>query len=138
MQLAKNEIKNNMSNIKQVGQIAIAVSDIDKAVEFYRDILDLELLFEAPPGLAFFDCGGIRLMLTVLQGDLKDHHTSTIYYKVIDVRDAQEELEFKGVKFIQDAKLVATMPDHELWMGFIRDPDQNLIGLMAELPLAPE
>lgn len=138
MLFENHEMKNNMSNIKQVGQIAIAVSDIDKAVAFYRDILDLELLFEAPPGLAFFDCGGIRLMLTVLQGDAKDHHTSTIYYKVVDVRDAQEELEQKGVKFVQEAKLVATMSDHELWMGFIRDPDQNLIGLMAELPLGPE
>lgn len=131
-------MKNSTSNIQQVGQIAIAVSNIDKAVAFYRDILGLELLFEAPPGLAFFDCGGIRLMLTVLQGDPKDHHTSTIYYKVVDVRDAQEELEQKGVKFVQNAQLVATMPDHELWMGFIRDPDQNLIGIMAELPLGPQ
>ena len=131
-------MKNSTSNIQQVGQIAIAVSNIDKAVAFYRDILGLELLFEAPPGLAFFDCGGIRLMLTVLQGDPKDHHTSTIYYKVVDVRDAQEELEQKGVKFVQNAQLVATTPDHELWMGFIRDPDQNLIGIMAELPLGPQ
>jgi catechol 2,3-dioxygenase-like lactoylglutathione lyase family enzyme len=130
-------MKNNSSNIQQIGQIAIAVSDIDKSVAFYRDILDLELLFEIPPGLAFLDCGGIRLMLTVLQGDPEDHHTSTIYYKVVDVRDTQEELEQKGVTFIQDAKLVATMPDHELWMGFIRDPDKNLIGIMAELPLSP-
>jgi catechol 2,3-dioxygenase-like lactoylglutathione lyase family enzyme len=130
-------MKNNSSNIQQIGQIAIAVSDIDKAVAFYRDILGLELLFEVPPGLAFLDCGGIRLMLAVLQGDPKDHHTSTIYYKVVDVRDTQEELEQKGVTFIQEAKLVATMPDHELWMGFIRDPDKNLIGIMAELPLSP-
>ena len=73
-------MKNNTPNIQQIGQIAIAVSDIDKAVAFYRDTLGLALLFEAPPGLAFFDCGGVRLMLTILQGDPKDHQTSTIYY----------------------------------------------------------
>lgn len=126
----------NTPGIQNIGQIAIAVSDIDTAVSFYRDTLDLNLLFEAPPGLAFFDCGGVRLMLTIPQGAADDHHTSTIYYRVGDIQHTSEMLKDKEVTFIQEPQLVAKMPDHDLWMGFIRDPDQNLIGIMAELPLA--
>lgn len=122
-------------NIQSIGQIAIAVSDIKKSTEFYRDVLGLKFLFDAPPGLAFFDCGSVRLMLTILQGDKGDHKTSTIYYKVADIESATEALKAQNVAFEQEPQLVAKMPDHELWMGFFRDPDQNLIGIMAELPL---
>ena len=125
----------NKVNIESVGQIAIAVSDIDKAVEFYRDILELELLFQAPPGLAFFNCGGVRLMLTILQGDDTDHKTSVIYYRVSDINATAQELKRKGVVYLQEPGLVAKMPDHELWMSFFRDPDQNLVGVMSEVPL---
>lgn len=126
----------NKTDINSIGQIAIAVSDITKATEFYRDVLGLKFLFDAPPGLAFFDCGGVRLMLTILQGDESDHKTSTIYYKVADIESAAKALKTKNVAFEQEPQLVAKMPDHELWMGFIRDPDSNLIGIMAELPLS--
>jgi methylmalonyl-CoA/ethylmalonyl-CoA epimerase len=122
-------------SIQAVGQIAIAVTDIECAVSFYRDTLGLTLLFEAPPGLAFFDCGGVRLMITTLQGEESDHRTSVIYYKVKDIHEAYAALSDKNVAFIQNPQLVAKMPDHELWMGFIRDPDLNLIGIMAELSL---
>jgi methylmalonyl-CoA/ethylmalonyl-CoA epimerase len=123
-------------NIQSIGQIAVAVTDIKRAVIFYRDTLGLELLFEAPPGLAFFDCGGTRLMLTTLQGEKSDHNTSVIYYKVKEINAAHAALTGKNVTFEQTPQLVAKMPDHELWMGFIRDPDLNLIGIMAELPLS--
>jgi len=121
--------------IEKIGQIAIAVSDIDEAAQFYRETLGLPFLFDAPPGLAFFDCGGTRLMLTTQQGAAEDHTTSAIYYKVSDIHAATKELKSRGVEFIQEPQKVATMPDHELWMGFLRDPDQNLVGIMAELPL---
>ena len=124
-----------MSSIESIGQIAIAVNDIERAVEFYRDKLGLDLLFTAPPALAFFNCGGVRLMLTTQQGSEKDHHTSVIYYKVVDLARAVSDLKAAAVEFIQEPTLTATMPDHELWMGFLRDPDDNLIGIMAELPL---
>lgn len=116
-----------------IGQIAVAVSDIRRAVEFYRDVLELPLLFEAPPGLAFFDCGGVRLMLTIPQGEARDHHTSVIYYKVADIHAAMETFTSRGVVPVREAQLVARMPDHDLWMAFIRDPDENLIGIMAEI-----
>jgi len=123
------------SVISSVGQIAIAVTDIEQSVSFYKDILGLNLLFESPPNLAFFMCGDVRIMLTTLQGEDRDHHTSVIYYKVKDLDLAVKELKSKGVIFIREPQLTAKMPDHELWQGFIRDPDENLIGIMAELAL---
>jgi methylmalonyl-CoA/ethylmalonyl-CoA epimerase len=120
--------------IEGIGQIAIAVSDIDVAREFYKDILELEHLFDAPPGLAFFQCGAVRLMLTIQNGDINDHRTSVIYYQSTDIEGMAIKLKAHGIVFEQEPQLVAKMPDHDLWMGFIRDPDQNLIGIMAELP----
>ena len=125
---------NDHAHVEAIGQIAIAVSDIEKATAFYRDVLGLEHLFDAPPGLSFFNCGGIRLMLTIQNGADADHHTSAIYYKVVDIEAAATKLKQKNVSFEQEPQLVAKMPDHDLWMGFIRDPDQNLVGIMAELP----
>ena len=120
--------------IEGVGQIAIAVSDVANSVKFYRDTLGLTLLFEAPPGLAFFNCGGVRLMLTTRQGEERDHRTSVIYYKVSYIKHATAELKTRGVTFIREPAMTAKMKDHELWIGFLRDPDENLIGIMAEVP----
>lgn len=124
--------------IESIGQIAIAISDVEKSVYFYQKILKLDLLFQAPPGLAFFDCGGVRLMLTTLQGPEEDHHTSVIYYKVKQIEDVFKELKSLQVNIERTPQMVAPMPDHELWMGFIRDPDANLIGIMEEKPLVKE
>ena len=120
--------------INGIGQIAIAITDIKKAVDFYKNILGLKLLFESPPGLAFFDCGGIRLMLTTLQGQERDHKTSVIYYKVDDIKNTTKRLKSKGIVFIQEPQFVAKIENYELWIGFIRDQDENLIGIMAEIP----
>ena len=121
-------------HINSIGQIAIAISDLNKSVDFYKNILQLELLFEVPPGLAFFNCGGTRLMLTTLQGEEKDHHTSVIYYKVDDIKAATSDLLDKGVDFEREPQMAAKMEAHELWIGFLRDPDANLVGIMAEVP----
>ena len=123
------------AKILGIGQIAIAISDIAEAVNFYQNKLGLKLLFEAPPGLAFFECGGTRLMLTTLQGEAADHRTSVIYYRVEDIHSACQELKDKGLSFIREAQMAAKMEDHELWIAFLRDPDSNLIGIMAEMPL---
>jgi catechol 2,3-dioxygenase-like lactoylglutathione lyase family enzyme len=119
--------------IENIGQIALAVSDIKAAIAFYQDSLELELLFEVPSGLAFFQVADTRLMLTTLQGSKKDHHSSVIYYKVNDIKKAQLALEKKGVVFERVPQLAAKMSDHELWIGFLRDPDDNLIGIMSEV-----
>ena len=118
--------------LNQIGQIAIPVSDLDRAMAFYRDVLGMRLLFQAPPGLAFLDCGGVRLMLDVPAKEQPNHYASIIYYKVEDLPSAVETLKTRGVQFEQEPELVAKMPDHELWMAFLKDPDGNLLGLMWE------
>jgi catechol 2,3-dioxygenase-like lactoylglutathione lyase family enzyme len=124
----------NESCIQGIGQIAVAVSDIERAKGFYGDTLGLPLLFEAPPALAFFDCGGVRLMLTTQQGDEADHKTSVIYYKVADIQAATDTLKSRGVAFVREPAMTAQLADHELWIGFVRDPDGTLVGIMAEVP----
>lgn len=118
--------------LNQIGQIAIPVSDLERAVAFYRDVLGMRFLFQAPPGLAFFDCGGVRLMLDVPAKEQSGEHASIIYYKVDHLPSAVEVLKSRGVRFEQESELVAQMPDHELWMTFLKDPDKNMIGVMWE------
>ncbi len=114
-----------------IGQIAVPVTDVDRAIAFYRDTLGMRFLFKAPPGLGFFDCGGVRLMLDSPAKELAGK-ASTIYYKVPDLQAAFDALSARGVTFVAKPHLIAKMPDHELWMAFFRDPDENLLALMCE------
>ena len=118
--------------IRSIGQIAITTHDIARAVEFYRDALGLEYLFEAGP-LAFFRCGDVRIMLAVPETAEVDHPSSIVYFRVDDIEAARSELVGRGVPFDDEPHLIAKMPDHELWMTFFRDPDRNLHGLMSEV-----
>ena len=120
-----------MSALHSIGQIAIIVQDPARAKAFYRDTLGLTLLFEAGE-MSFFDCGGVRLMLS--RSEQKDAHLSSIlYYKTADIQATAQTLTGKGVVFEQAPHLIAKMPDHELWMAFFRDPEGNLLGLMSEV-----
>jgi len=120
--------------LEVIGQIGVPVSDIDRAVAFYRDVLGMHFLFKAPPGLGFFDCNGVRLMLDApAKANSKEAHSSIIYYKVEDLQAAYDTLMARGVVFEQKPEFVAQMPDHELWMAFFRDPDSNLLALMSEV-----
>ena len=119
--------------LDRIGQIAVPVSDIDRAVAFYRDTLGMRLLFQAPPGLAFFDCAGIRLMLDAPARAQSENRSSVIYYRVADLETACELLSGRGVHFDAGPHLIAKLPDHELWMAFFRDPDENLLALMSEV-----
>lgn len=117
-----------------IAQLALAVPDIAAAVRFYRDDLGLPLLFEAPPELAFFNAHGVRLMLSGPgTGDVVAPSTGAIYFRVDDIRAAHEALAARGVAFEQEPRMIARMPDHELWMAFMRDPGGNLLALMAEV-----
>ena len=116
-----------------IGQIAIPVRDVDQAILFYRDILGMQFLFKAPPGLGFFNCGGVRLLLDEAAEAGFKNHSSIIYYQVDDIQSAFDLLVSRGVEFEQKPNLVAKMPDHELWMAFFRDPDSNLLALMCEV-----
>ena len=115
----------------KIGQIAINVADLKAAVSFYRDTLGLNFLFQYP-GLAFFNCNGVRLLLDELAG--WQHPSSIIYYQVDDIQDTYQALFQKGVKFKEKPHLVARMPDHELWMAFFEDPSSNILALMSEIP----
>jgi methylmalonyl-CoA/ethylmalonyl-CoA epimerase len=126
-------IPSSAASLGSIGQIAINVEDTDRAVRFYRDRLGLRLLFEAPPKMAFFDCGGVRLMLSPPDSAAFDHPSSVLYFRVDDIRMAHRELSTAGVHFIDEPHLVARLPDHELWMTFFRDSEGNTLALMAEL-----
>ena len=119
--------------LSQIGQIAVPVSDLQRAIVFYRDALGMRFLFQAPPGLAFFECGDIRLMLDVPAKEQGRNFSSIIYYKVPDIQAAVAALAGRGVAFEQEPELVARMPDHELWMAFFRDPDDNQLALVCEV-----
>ena len=122
-----------MPHLTQIGQIALNVQDLDRAVAFYRDTLGLRFLFQAPPKMAFFDCGGIRLMLGVPEDIEFDHPASILYYKVDDIHAAHAALRDKGANFRSEPHLVAKMPDHELWMAFLKDSEGNTLALMGEV-----
>jgi methylmalonyl-CoA/ethylmalonyl-CoA epimerase len=119
-------------HLDRIGQISIRVHDVERAVEFYRDGLGLEFLFDAGP-LAFLMCGDVRLMLAKPESEEFDHPSSTLYFRVDDINAARDELLERGVPFDDEPHLIAKMPDHELWMAFFRDPDRNVHGLMAEV-----
>ena len=118
--------------LESIGQIAINVKDPARARAFYRDVLGLKHLFDAGPSLAFFQCGGVRLMLSPPSGREYDHPGSIVYYKVADLAATHAAMAAKGAAFEQAPHLVATMPDHELWMAFLRDSEGNLLALMEE------
>jgi len=127
-----NESAPETFGINQIGQIAVPVTDVERAIAFYRDTLGMQFLFQAPPGLAFFDLGGVRLML---DGPAKAQagNASIIYYTVSDLQAAFRALSKRGVQFEAEPHLIAKLPDHDLWMAFFRDPDRNLIALMSEV-----
>jgi len=115
-----------------IGQIALTVRDSARSVAFYRDVLGMQLLFEMP-GMGFFDCNGIRLMLS--GSETRETYSSIVYFKVPDIQAAYETLREREVPFDGEPHMIAGMPDHELWMAFFRDPDRNLLALMSEVPL---
>ena len=121
-------------NLGQIGQVAVNVHDIKRATAFYRDVLGMKFLFEAGQ-LAFFDCDGVRLMLDVAEAKEFDHLASVIYYKVGDIAEAVATMRSRGVVFFEgDPHIVAKMPDHDLWMAFFRDTEENVLALMSEVP----
>lgn len=116
-----------------IGQVSIMVKDLARATAFYRDTLGINLLFEAP-GLAFFDAGGVRLMLGKAEKPEFDHPASILYYKTSDIVGSHQVLGSRGVKVEHEPRLVAPMPDHDLWISFYRDSEDNYFALMSEVP----
>jgi methylmalonyl-CoA/ethylmalonyl-CoA epimerase len=129
---AKSTVGTPTLSLARIGQIAIVVKDVERATEFYRDALGMRFLF-AFPGLAFFDCDGVRLMLSRPEKKEFDHPSSILYFKVSDIQGAYQTLRERNVRFEDEPHIVARLTDHDLWMTFFRDLDDNVFGLMAEV-----
>lgn len=119
--------------LSEIGQIAIVVGDVAQATIFYRDVLGLKFLFSAGPNLAFLAAGGIRIMLTTPQGHGEVGRNSILFFKVDDLAATHAAIVARGAVAASQPRLVAKMPDHELWIGDVRDPDGNLVGIMSEV-----
>jgi len=118
--------------LSEIRQIAITVGDVSKAVSFYRDVLGLTFLFSPAPTLAFLAAGKARIMLSTPQGAGTVGHNSILYFTATDIVATHAAIIKRGATNERAPQLAARMPDHELWTGFVRDPDGNLIGLMEE------
>jgi catechol 2,3-dioxygenase-like lactoylglutathione lyase family enzyme len=121
--------------IKNIGQISIIVRDLPRATAFYRDTLGLPLLFTAG-NMAFFDCGGVRLMLGLPDTPELDHPSSILYFRVSDLTVAHQRLLDQGVQIVAPPRLIAPMPSYDLWMNAFRDSEGNILELMSEVPRA--
>lgn len=119
--------------LSEIGQIAIIVGDVPRATAFYRDVLGLKFLFPAGPTMAFLAAGSVRIMLTTPQGAGEVGKNSIIYFKVADIAAAHAAIVARGAKKESEPRLIAKMPDHELWMAAVRDPEGNVIELMSEV-----
>jgi catechol 2,3-dioxygenase-like lactoylglutathione lyase family enzyme len=121
--------------LAQIGQIAITVKDVDRAIRFYRDTLGMPFLFQAGT-LGFFDAGGVRLMLSTPEKPEFDHPASILYYRVTDIEETHAALKAREVAFIDEPHLIYQAPDHDLWMTFFKDSEDNTLALMCEKPRA--
>jgi methylmalonyl-CoA/ethylmalonyl-CoA epimerase len=116
----------------KIGQIAVVCQDVARATAFYRDTLGLQFLFAAGPTLSFFQCGGVRLMLSTAEGTGDKALSSMLYYFVTDIEGTHRDLKSRGVEFLEDPHLIAKLPDHDLWLSAFKDSEGNLLGLMEE------
>jgi len=123
----------NEFGLSAIGQIAINAHDINRAIDFYRDKLGMKFLFTAPPGLAFFDCDGIRLMLSRPAKPEFDHPSSIIYFNVDDIQIAYKTLSERGVEFEEKPAFVANMGAYDLWIAAFRDSEDNLLAMMSNV-----
>jgi methylmalonyl-CoA/ethylmalonyl-CoA epimerase len=96
--------------LARIHQIAQVVHDLDRAVTFYRDVLGVPLIFTAPPSLAFFDCGGVRLMLSPPSPGF-DHPGSVLYFAVEDIVATHAALAAHGVAFTEAPHKIATLAE---------------------------
>lgn len=118
-----------------IGQLMIPVEDFDRGVAFYQSALGLPLLFAAPPQMAFFMCGGVRLLIGVLPAGQPAQRGSAVYFKVGDIRAVWSTLAAKGVQFRAEPHIVHRTPSSELWLAEFTDPDGNQLALMSEVAL---
>jgi len=123
----------NDFGLSAIEQIAVNAHDLERAVGFYRDKLGMKHLFTVPPNLAFFDCAGIRLLLSLPAKPEFDHPSSIIYFKVDDIQLAYATLSERGVHFDEKPIFVADMGTYDLWLASFRDSENNVLALMSHV-----
>ena len=123
-------------SLGRIEQVAIPVRDLARATAFYRDRLGMKLLFEVPTQLAFFDCDGIRLALSISSDPMYDPPGSIVYYRVADIEAAHAELERREVEFLQPPHRIAELGNVEIWMAFFEDTEGNTLAITSERPVA--
>jgi predicted enzyme related to lactoylglutathione lyase len=123
------------AGLSRIHQISMRAHDVERAARFYRDILGLPFLFAAPPRLAFFDCNGVRLMLSTPEPGF-DHPGSVVYFAVDDIRLTHDRLRSRGVVFRTEPHKIATLADREVWLADFDDSEGNTLALMSEPRLA--
>jgi methylmalonyl-CoA/ethylmalonyl-CoA epimerase len=124
----------NLANA-QIAQLLIPVDDFDKGVAFYRDVLGLPFLFAAPPQMALFSCGSVRLLVGIVPPGQKVQRGSAIYFQVPDIHGVFASLRDNGVQFLAEPHVVNRTPKSELWLAEFSDPDGNQLALMSEVAL---
>jgi methylmalonyl-CoA/ethylmalonyl-CoA epimerase len=124
----------SLANAK-IRQLLIPVDDFEKGVAFYRDVLGLPLLFAAPPQMAFFTCGSVRLLVGVVPPGQKAQRGSAIYFQVPDIHASFSSLRDHGVRFLAEPHVVNRTTKSELWLVEFNDPDGNQLALMSEVAL---
>ena len=125
--------RTNSFGLSAIGQIAVNAHDIPRAEKFYREILGMKHLFSVPPRMAFFDCDGLRLMLSLPDKPEFDHPSSILYFKVDNIQQATQTLTDRGVQFEEQPLFVANMGTYDLWLASFRDSENNLLALMSEV-----
>ena len=117
--------------LSRIHQISMRAHNIERVVRFYLDVLGLPFLFAAPPRLAFFDCDGVRLMLSTPEPGF-DHPGSVLYFAVEDIRYMRDTLASRGVAFRTEPHKIATLADREVWLADFEDTEGNTLALMSE------
>jgi methylmalonyl-CoA/ethylmalonyl-CoA epimerase len=119
--------------LSTIGQIAVNARNLERAENFYRDKLGMKHLFSVPPQMAFFDCDGVRLMLSLPDKPEFDHPSSILYFKVDDIQRATQTLSDRGVRIEEQPVCIANMGTYDLWLASFRDSENNLLALMSEV-----
>jgi methylmalonyl-CoA/ethylmalonyl-CoA epimerase len=122
--------------LSRIRQIALPVRDAGEAKRFYRDILGLRHLFDAPPALSFFDCGGVQLMLAGPDGQGKDgdQQHAVLFYDVADIKGTHARIKATGAKSLEEPRVIARINGRDIWISSISDGQGNVVGLMSDVP----
>ena len=122
-------------SLSRIRQIAVPVDDVEKAKTFYKDTLGMQHLFDAPPGLSFFDCSGVRLMLCgpAAQGKDGDRQHAVLYYDVSDIKNTYAAIKAAGAPSLAEPHIIARMNGREVWIAELADGQGNNVSLISEV-----